>query len=122
MKKASSPSPVRKKQRYFILTVVPILAALHVYIGWQLLPSLPIGNFGLIIGIFLLVLSTALIPLSMLARYIFQPQSTADKVSFAGSLAMGFFSSLLLLTLIRSVLLVTMNSANEEESIPLPLA
>jgi predicted MPP superfamily phosphohydrolase len=112
LKKAASPSPVRKQLRHFILTVVPILAVFHVYIGWQLLPSLHIGKFGLIIGIFLLVLSTALIPLSMLARHIIQPQSTADKVSFAGFLAMGFFSSLLVLTLVRSILLITMNSAN----------
>jgi predicted MPP superfamily phosphohydrolase len=112
LKKAPSPSPVRKQLRNFILIVIPILAAFHAYIGWQLLPSLELGKVGLFIGIILLVLSTLLIPLSMLARYVIQPQSTADKVAWAGSLAMGFFSSLLVLTFIRAILLVTVNSAN----------
>lgn len=112
MKKSTSSTKVRKQLRNFILTVIPILAVFHAYIGWQLLPAMALGKFGLITGVFLLILSTALIPFSILARYLIQPQSTADKVSFAGSLAMGLFSSLLVITVIRSTILATVTSVN----------
>jgi hypothetical protein len=90
----------------FLLTVTLVLALLHAYVGWRLLPALPIGVSGWIIGITLLALSTLLIPLGMLSRFVIARQSLADRFTWAGALAMGFFSSLLVLTAARDILLI----------------
>jgi predicted MPP superfamily phosphohydrolase len=105
---------MRKQLRNFILTVVPILVTLHVFIGWQLLPPMGLSRVGLVIGILLLVISSLVIPLSMLARHVIESQATADKVTLLGYFVMGFFSSLLVLTFIRSILLLMVDSASIE--------
>jgi predicted MPP superfamily phosphohydrolase len=87
----------------FALTVTLILAGLHAYIGWRLLPELPIGMSGRIVGIGLLVTSTLLIPLGMLARFLTPRQTLADRLTWAGSLVMGLFSSVLVLTASRDI-------------------
>lgn len=89
----------------FALTVTLILAGLHGYIGWRLLPALPIGMPGWIIGIGLLALSSLLIPLGMLARRFTRRQVFADRATWIGSLAMGLFSSMLVLTVVRDIVL-----------------
>lgn len=101
------PTPVdlRRRLRGFALTVLPILIALHAYIGWRLLPALPIGIAGTVIGGTLLALSTLLIPLGMLARFIVPTQALADRLVWIGSLVMGLFSSVLVLTLLRDLVL-----------------
>lgn len=90
----------------FTLTVVGLLTLLHAYIGWRLLPALVTAPASRVLGIGLLLLSIALIPLGMLARFLFARQMLADRLSWAGSLAMGFFSSLLVFTLIRDAILL----------------
>jgi len=105
---------MRKQLRNFILTVVPILVILHVFIGWQLLPPMGLSHAGLMIGILLLVISSLVIPLSMLARHVIKTQGTADKVTLLGYFAMGYFSSLLVLTFLRAVFLLMVNSARIE--------
>jgi predicted MPP superfamily phosphohydrolase len=85
---------------------MPILIGLHAYIGWRLLPALPIGVPGTLIGGTLLALSTLLIPLGMLARLIIPTQALADRIVWIGSLVMGLFSSVLVLTLLRDVVLL----------------
>ena len=69
---------MRKQLRNFILTVVPILVILHVFIGWQLLPPMDLSHAGLMIGILLLVISSVVMPLSMLARHVIKTQGTAE--------------------------------------------
>lgn len=102
----SIPIDLPKQLRRFALTVLPILIGLHAYIGWRLLSALPIGMLGVVIGGVLLGLSTLLMPMSMLARFIVSRPRLADRISWAGSMAMGLFSSLLVLTLLRDLLLL----------------
>lgn len=106
------PAPARfpGQLRRFALTVFPVVGGLHAYIGWRLLPALPIGRVGMLVGILLLGLSTLLIPSGMLARFLVSRQTLADRLSWAGSLCMGLFSSLLVLTLLRDLLLLVAGS------------
>ena len=90
-----------------MLTVAPILIGLHAYIGWRLLPALPISMTGAVAGGLLLGLSALLIPLGMLARFFVPQPAVADRISWAGLLVMGLFSSVLVLTLMRDLFLLT---------------
>jgi hypothetical protein len=94
-----------KQVRRFILTVMPILVGLHVYIWMEPITGAPIGMLGTAIGWTILSLSALLIPMSMLARFMVSNPALVDRANFAGSLAMGLFSSLLVLTLLRGLLL-----------------
>lgn len=99
-----APADSRRRLRRFVLTVMPILIGLHAYIGWRLLPDLPVGMVGKAIGGILLGVSTLLIPLGMLARFIVPSPALADRIVWIGSLVMGLFSSVLVLTLVRDML------------------
>ncbi len=103
------PAPVDlpRRLRRFMLTVAPILIGLHAYIGWRLLPALPISMTGAVAGGLLLGLSALLIPLGMLARFFVPQPAVADRISWAGLLVMGLFSSVLVLTLMRDLFLLT---------------
>ena len=102
------PTPINLpgRLRRFALTVIPILAGLHAYIGWRLLPALPIGTLGTVVGGVVLGLSTLLIPLGMFARFFVPRPALADRISWTGSVVMGLFSSVLVLTLLRDLLLL----------------
>lgn len=95
----------------FALTVTCLLAGCHAYLAWRLLPALATGPAGWLIGSALLLLSTLLIPLGMLARFLVPRQALADRLSWAGSLAMGLFSSVLVLTVLRDLGLLLLGSA-----------
>jgi predicted MPP superfamily phosphohydrolase len=101
-----TPGDLPRRLRRFALTVMPILAGLHTYIGWRLLPALPIGTLGTVVGVIMLGMSTLLIPLGMLARFFVPRPTLADRIVWIGSLVMGLFSSLLVLTLLRDLLLL----------------
>lgn len=83
--------------------VLAILASLHAYIGWRILPALPVPLPIQVLGALWLVASLVLIPASMMSRGMRQP--LADRVAWAGFLALGLFSSLFVLTLLRDVML-----------------
>jgi predicted MPP superfamily phosphohydrolase len=100
------PAGLPSRLRRFALTVLPLLAGLHGYIGWRLLPALPIGRPGLVLSVLLLAASTLLIPLGMLVRFVVARPALADRISWAGSLSMGLFSSVLVLTVLRDLLLL----------------
>ncbi|MES3021116.1 MAG: metallophosphoesterase [Pseudomonadota bacterium] len=91
--------------RRVILTVVTLLALLHTYIGMRLLPAMSLGPAGLGLGIALLLASLVLVPTGLLAPSL-KRLRFADQLSWAGLLAMGLFSSLLMLTLLRDVMLL----------------
>ncbi len=96
--------------RVFIAVVIGLIGLLHLYIGTQILPALPLPYFVKFIGGVWLAASFVLVPAGMLARVI-KTQPLADRLAWAGMLAMGFFSSLLVLTVVRQVaLLVVMLS------------
>ena len=84
---------------------VAILALLHFYIGSRLLPDLDLTAPGWTFGVFLLLASCVLMPLSMMSRS-FANRRSADRLVWSGMLAMGLFSSLLVFTLLRDVVLL----------------
>jgi predicted MPP superfamily phosphohydrolase len=91
--------------RIFIVVVCCILALLHVYIGWRILPDLPLASGYKFFGGLWLVLSVVLVPTGLLSRTI-KRQPLSDSLAWAGMLTMGLFSSLLVLTFLRDVLLL----------------
>lgn len=84
--------------------ILPLIGGLHAYIGWRLLPALDLGACGLMLAIGRLVISSCLVPLGLLARFVVARQVLADRLGWLGGLAMGLFSSLLVLTVLRDVL------------------
>jgi uncharacterized protein len=81
-----------------------LFLALPGYVGWRLLSAMSIGPIGTTAGIVLLIGSCLFIPFSMRARTMLD-RKLADRVSWVGLTAMGFFSSLFVLTLLRDVVL-----------------
>jgi hypothetical protein len=87
--------------------------ALHLYLGARLVPALPApwsAAFSL-----LLVVSALSVPLGLFARRLARPP-LADKLAWLGLLCMGLFSSLLVLTFARDVVLLaafTFSTAGE---------
>jgi len=77
---------------------------LHVYIGARLLPSLPAPWPAAALTL-LLIVSALFVPLGMFARRYTQPP-VSDTLSAIGLAFMGLFSSLLVLTVLRDVLLL----------------
>jgi len=82
-----------------------IIILVHLYMGWRLLPDLPFGVAGAVATILLLVLSAGAMPFGEFARRN-KHSSLSDHLAGAGFVAMGFFSSLLILTLLREVILL----------------
>jgi uncharacterized protein len=93
------------RRRPAVFVVLTLLALLHVYIGARLLPPLSLTPAGLGAGVLLLIASTVLVPAGLLATLL-KHHGWSDRVAWAGMLAMGFFSSLLMLTLARDVCLL----------------
>ena len=83
--------------------VIALAGALHFYIALRLVPALP-AFAAWALASWLLV-SVFLSPAGMLARRWLRPPA-ADRLTWAGMLAMGLFSSLLVLTLLREVVLL----------------
>jgi predicted MPP superfamily phosphohydrolase len=91
----------------FLVRFIVIGVLLHVYVGFRLIPDLPLPAAGKWIAALWLVLSCLLIPPGMLARMI-ERQPLGDRIAWAGLLAMGFFSSLLMLTVLRDIVLASL--------------
>ena len=81
-----------------------ISSLLHFYVGWRVAPALP-GGAGWFIA--LLAASALLMPMVLMARRV-RAQPWSDRLAWAGSLAMGLFSSLFVLTLLRDALLLVL--------------
>jgi uncharacterized protein len=94
---------VRNVRRLF-LHPLWLFLALPGYVGWRLLSALSLGPIGITAGIVLLVAFCLFIPISMRARTLLD-RKLADRISWVGLTAMGFFSSLLVLTLLRDLVL-----------------
>ena len=92
--------------RLFVLVLL-----IHLYMGWRLIPDMPFGLWGVVAMVLLLVLSLSVLPFAEYARRNKQ-NPCADHLAGAGFLMMGFFSSLLVLTLLREVVLLAGLAAN----------
>ena len=81
-----------------------ISTLLHAYVGARIAPDLPPGLWT-VLFITLVVASALLMPMGLLARNV-RTQPLSDRLAWAGSLAMGLFSSLFVLTLARDAVLL----------------
>jgi predicted MPP superfamily phosphohydrolase len=93
--------------RRALYTVVTLLALLHIYIGFRLIPAMALGTTGAAVGIVLLAASTLLVPTGLLTSALARFR-WSDQFIWAGLLAMGLFSSLLVLTVLRDAALLIM--------------
>jgi len=82
-----------------------IVALLHGYIAWSLLPAVGAGSAAGIALISWLMISVVVMPLGFSARRL-RDRRTADAATWIGMLAMGAFSSLLVLTVARDVIVL----------------
>ncbi|KND55266.1 putative phosphoesterase [Candidatus Paraburkholderia kirkii] len=87
----------------FFIRFIGIGILFHIYVGVRLIPDAPVGLPLKVLAAALLVASVVFIPLGMAARSI-EAQPLADRLAWLGLTALGFFSSLLLLTFARDVM------------------
>jgi uncharacterized protein len=71
----------------------------------RLLPDLPIQSAGIAIGVLALLASCVSMPLAVMGRST-PNQLWSDRMAWVGLTLMGYFSSLLMLTLLRDVLML----------------
>jgi len=91
--------------RSSLLLMLGIILLAHGYLGVRLFPALGLYGTGLFVGWLALLLSSLLLPLGLAARFISQPP-WADRIAWLGLMAMGLFSSLFVLCLLRDVSLL----------------
>ncbi|VVE57593.1 3',5'-cyclic adenosine monophosphate phosphodiesterase CpdA [Pandoraea aquatica] len=97
----SSKRTLPARPRWLMLAII---ALLHAYIGWRLLTPLPVAMGWKVLGGLWLAVSTVLIPLGLMSRAI-QKEPLATLLTWTGMTAIGIFSSLFVLTLLRDVVL-----------------
>jgi len=90
--------------RRLLLHPLWLFLALPGYVGWRLLSAMSLAPIVITAGIVLLVAFCLFIPVSMRSRNMLD-RKLADRMSWVGLTAMGFFSSLFVLTLLRDLLL-----------------
>ncbi|MDB5940491.1 MAG: metallophosphoesterase [Ramlibacter sp.] len=86
-----------------LLSLFGLSALLHLYIGVRIVPALS-GPFTPWV-LALLLASAVLTPLGLVARRFARPP-LADRLTWVGMLAMGMFSSLLVVTVLRDLVLL----------------
>jgi uncharacterized protein len=91
--------------RRLLFNPVLLFLVLPAYIGWRLLSAMAIGPKGVFIGATLLAACCLFVPLSMRTRAL-RNRKLADRLSWIGLTAMGFFSSLFVLMLLRELVLL----------------
>lgn len=99
----------RAGTRRFTFRAFQIIFLLHLYLGWRLLPDLPIDRELQLLGGVGLALSSLLIPFGTLSRVFFVNQTVIDRLTWAGGLTMGWASSLLVFTIIRDFAMILLN-------------
>jgi uncharacterized protein len=91
--------------RRSLLLPMLLLGLLHAYIGWRILPDLPVALELRIVGIVLLLISCVLMLFGLMSRSV-PPNPLSDRISAAALFTAGLFSSLLVFTLLRDVVLL----------------
>jgi uncharacterized protein len=92
----------------FFIRFIGIGVLFHVYVGVRLISDAPVGMAWKALAVAYLAASLVLIPLGMAARNI-EPQPLSDRLAWLGLTALGFFSSLLLLTFARDLMLLAVH-------------
>ena len=87
----------------------------HAYLAWRLPPAFGLDATGLALAIGGLLISSCLVPLGLLARFVVTRQVLADRLSWLGGVAMGLFSSVLVLTVLRDVARLVFDSPSLTE-------
>lgn len=96
----------RPRVRRFARKVFIVGGLLHVYVAWQLLPGIPFGEAVRTAGGLLIGASALLIPFGTLAHAFFRRARVIETLVWAGGIALGWFSTVLVLTALRHVSLV----------------
>jgi uncharacterized protein len=94
---------LRAARRLFLNPLL-LFFALPAYVGWRLLSAMSLGPLGATAGIALLVAFALFVPFSMRARNM-PDRRLADRLAWVGFTAMGFFSTLFVVTLLRELVL-----------------
>jgi uncharacterized protein len=102
------------------LSLFGLSFALHLYIGARLVPDLT-GIVPAALLVLLLAVSAVLVPSGMISRRIARTP-VADTLYWAGMIFMGLFSSLLVFTVLRDVLLLLATGLAAVASLELPVA
>jgi predicted MPP superfamily phosphohydrolase len=92
------------------ISFLAILVLVHLYIGIRLLSGMNANLLGILIGTVLLALSAVLVRIGLVAPSL-RRSRWSGALTWAGLLSMGFFSSLLVLTFLRDVLLLVLTLA-----------
>ncbi|HVZ42679.1 MAG TPA: metallophosphoesterase [Ramlibacter sp.] len=87
-----------------LLFLLGLSAALHLYIGARLVPELADATGAMLLAL-LLAASALLVPLGLIARRVARPP-LSDRLAWVGLLFMGLFSSLLVGTFLRDLVLL----------------
>jgi uncharacterized protein len=90
--------------------LVGLSVTLHLYIGARIVPALP-GPLAAALLSLLLLVSALLVPVGLVSRRLAKPP-VADTLAWIGLVFMGLFSSLLVLTVLRDLVLLLLNAAN----------
>lgn len=88
----------------FFIVATALLALVSAYVGLRLLPALALGPVGLALAVLVLALPPLLAAGGMLARLLTRA-GWARRLTWAASLALGWVSSLFVLTLLRELTL-----------------
>jgi hypothetical protein len=102
--------------RRALLTVATLLALLHLYIGLRLVPAMALAAAGVATAVVLLAAS-ALLGLAGVFSSILKRSRWSEQLTWAGLISMGFFSSLLVLTLLRDAVLLVAKLAGAGHTI-----
>ncbi|RNF29012.1 serine/threonine protein phosphatase [Massilia aurea] len=95
-----------RPSRSFVV-VLSLLVLLLVYIGTRLLPDLGLGLAGNSVGVLLLGMLGALVPVGLMSSSL-RRRRWSDLLAWLGLLSMGLFSSLLVTTLLRDAILLAL--------------
>jgi uncharacterized protein len=87
-----------------LVSLLALSAALHFYIGARIVPALPGAASGAMLAL-LLAASALLMPMGLVGRRLLK-RPAADTLAWIGLLFMGLFSSLLVLTVLRDLVLL----------------
>ncbi len=91
--------------RRVVITILTLLVLLHAYIGMRLVPAMALPPAGVALAVLLLAVSTLLLPVGLMTSRL-KGMRWEHQITWAALLAMGFFSSLLVLTVGRDIMLL----------------